>query len=126
MKPRTLTFIVPLLIATGVSLFASSAQDKRLIGGERRPELNGWVYVHLEGKPSAIGYQHGSLLAAEIEDNKRAIELSTTHETGKTWEELRAIAKRIFWPKVPDEYREELAEWQTALRRMAPGWTSSI
>ena len=43
------------------------AEDDRLKGSYRF-ESNGWIYVHLEGSPGQIGYQHGSLLARETED----------------------------------------------------------
>jgi len=72
--------------------------------------------VHLEGKPAAIGFGHGYLLAAEIEDSKRAIELSTTHEVNHPWADLRALAEKYFWPKVPTEYREELTGMEAGLK----------
>jgi hypothetical protein len=96
----------------GLVLFAGTlfagAKDPRLEGAFRRPAKNGWNYVHLQGTPSAIGYQHGSLLSHEIEDNKRAIELSATHDTGKTWDEVRNLGRTLFWPHIPAEYRDEL------------------
>ncbi len=82
--------------------------DGRLKGAFRNPENAGWTLVHLEGAPAAVGYQHGYLLTAEIEDAKRAIELSATHEVKHTWPELRSVAEKNFWPRVPDEYRQEL------------------
>ena len=109
MLRRTFVSIVSLLVFWGALPLAAWTKDAKLAGAFRRPEQNGWIYVRLQGKPSVVGYQHGYLLAPEIEDNKRAIELSTTHETGKTWDELRAISKKIFWPGVPGEYRQELA-----------------
>ena len=82
--------------------------DARLSHGFRKPEKDGWIYVHLEGTPGAVGYQHGYLLAPEIEDNQKAIALSTTHGEKRTWDELREVAQKYFWPKVPPEYRAEL------------------
>ena len=54
------------------------------------------LFVHLEGGPSAVGFQHGYLLAPEIEDSKRAIELSTTRGVNHNWGELRVIAQKYF------------------------------
>jgi len=45
----------------------AAANDPRLKPAARFEE-GGWIYVHLEGDPGAIGYQHGYLLATEIED----------------------------------------------------------
>jgi hypothetical protein len=92
-----------------LSLLAGiAAADPRLQGGFRNPMKDGWVFVHLEGGPSAIGFQHGYLLTPEIEDSKRAIELSTTHEVKHNWAEMRQVAQKFFWPKVTEEYRQEL------------------
>ncbi len=53
-----------LLIALALpSLAKDAADDPRLKNGFRRPEKNGWTFVHLEGKPAEIGFQHGYLLA---------------------------------------------------------------
>src|SRR4051812_13715304 len=82
-----------------------SAKDDRLRGAFRKPVDHGWIFVHLEGGPAARGFQHGYLLSAEIQDAKRAVELSATHETSENWSKLRAVAERISWPKIPAEYR---------------------
>src|SRR5690242_12450665 len=97
--------ILCLLMVAGVLLRGS---DPRIEGGFRRPNANGWIFVHLQGTPSAIGFQHGYLLAREIEDNQRAIALSVTHDTGKSWEQLRDLGRTLFWPRVPSEYRDEI------------------
>ena len=46
-------------------------KDNRLAGAYRFNK-NGWIYVHLEGSPEQIGYQHGYLLADEIGEIGRA------------------------------------------------------
>jgi len=99
------------LLGLGMGAFAATrqdSQDPRLHGGFRNPKNDGWTFVHLEGSPAAIGFQHGYLLAPEIEDAKRAIELSTTHGVKHSWADLRAVSQQYFWPHVPDEYRQEL------------------
>ncbi len=109
------------LLLYGALSFTSAAHvqapsDDRLHGGFRNPTKDGWIFVHLEGNPSAIGFQHGYLLATEIEDSKRAIELSTTHGVNHSWADLRSVATRYFLPKVPAEYREELEGMQQGLQ----------
>ncbi|HBY63201.1 MAG TPA: peptidase C45 [Solibacterales bacterium] len=76
--------------------------------GERLPDRAGWRHVRLVGTPREIGFQHGSLLPAEILDAKQAIELLVTHDTKKDWNWVRNAAREIFWPKVDAEYREEM------------------
>lgn len=111
--PRALASIVALFV---ICAALSAADDSKLNGGFRRPPQDGWIFVHLEGSPAAIGYQHGYLLASEIEDNKKAIELSTTHDTSKSWADLRGIAQKVYWPRVPAEYREEIEGIAEGLR----------
>ena len=71
------------------SLYAAPARenqsDPRLSKAFRRPELNGWIFVHLEGTPSEIGFQHGYLLAPEIEDTQKVIKLGLTHDGHKSY-----------------------------------------
>ncbi len=81
--------------------------DQRLKNAFRRPELNGWIFVHLEGTPAQIGYQHGFLLANEIDDARKAVELSLVHDS-KPWPFWRDAAQKVLWPKVPAEYQAEL------------------
>src|SRR5512133_712641 len=45
---------------------AAAAPDP--LQGSYRFQRNGWIFVHLEGPPQRIGFQHGALLAPEIAD----------------------------------------------------------
>lgn len=99
---------VVLLVAFAVARGAKAPQgDSRLKNAFRRAEQNGWIFVHLQGSPAEIGYQHGYLLAHEIEDAKKAVELSLTHGS-KDWKFFRSAARDTLWPKVPAEYQAEL------------------
>jgi hypothetical protein len=54
-----------------------------------RTERNGWLYLHLEGTPDEIGYQHGWLLAREIEDALRVFKKYLQHVNGaRRWSVL--------------------------------------
>src|SRR5690242_10642535 len=68
----------------------------------------GWIYVHLEGSPHDIGYQHGYLLAPEIADAFAVVKLEMTHDTGRDWEFFRRAARQMLWPKIDPEYQAEL------------------
>src|SRR5215475_6430936 len=100
------------LAAAAVPSFAGSpardlAREPRLKAGARRSEQKGWIVVHLEGSPSEVGYQHGTLLANEIVDAHRAIALGLTHDA-KHYAFYRGAAEKLFWPKVDEEYQQEL------------------
>ncbi|MFL6451878.1 MAG: C45 family autoproteolytic acyltransferase/hydrolase [Bryobacteraceae bacterium] len=95
------------LSLAGVFASGKAQSDSRVEGAFRRAE-NGWIYVHLQGTPSTVGFQHGFLLGSEIEDNKTTIELSTTHGVKHSWAEMRKLSDKLFVPKLTDEYRQEL------------------
>jgi len=73
-----------------------------------RFERGGWIYVHLEGTPYDIGYQHGYLLAPEIADAFVTVRLEMTHDTGRDWDFFRRAAHTMLWPKIEPEYQFEL------------------
>ena len=79
----------------------------RLKNASRRPAQNGWIFVHLEGTPAEIGYQHGYLLAPEIADTHKAVKFVLTHDS-KKWSFFRDAAQNVLWPKIEPEYRQEL------------------
>lgn len=73
-----------------------------------RFDRGGWIYVHLEGAPHDIGYQHGYLLAPEISDAFQTFRLEATHNSGRDWEFFRRAAREMLWPKIDAEYQAEL------------------
>jgi Phospholipase B len=83
-------------------------KDPRLKRSFRRPVHNGWTFVHLEGAPAEIGFQHGYWLAPEIEDGLKVIELEQKHSSKRGWRFFRDKAKNMMWPCIELEYREEL------------------
>jgi hypothetical protein len=89
-------------------LFGKPKSDPRLKTAGREPERSGWVVVHLEGTPAEIGFQHGYLLAPEIQDNFKAISTEMMHDEKKDWTFFRNTAREILWPHVEQEYREEI------------------
>jgi hypothetical protein len=98
------------LVVLAVSLVARPAptQDARLKGAYRKPADNGWTYIHLQGTPSEIGYQHGYLLAPEIADSLAMVQLESKHDSRREWQFFRDAAKNMMWPKIDQEYRDEL------------------
>ncbi|MEJ2009427.1 MAG: C45 family autoproteolytic acyltransferase/hydrolase [Acidobacteriota bacterium] len=90
--------------------------DPRLKGAFRRPPQNGWTFVHLEGTPEQIGYQHGYLLADRIEDAMKVNILEQTHGRKYGWDFYRDAAKNMMWPHIEAEYREEMQGITDGLR----------
>ena len=105
---RTL-FFSALLLALALALASRDpSSDPRLSKASRIAERNGWIQVHLEGSPAEIGFQHGFLLADEIEDTFKVISAEFAHDEKRDWAFFRSTARDIFWPHVEEEYRAEL------------------
>lgn len=104
--------IASLLALSGPGLAARAARgdaasDPRLQKAYRFQQ-GGWTYVHLEGTPSEIGFQHGYLLSAEITDAFEATKLMDTHQSQRDWGFYRHAAQEMLWPHIDPEYQQEL------------------
>jgi hypothetical protein len=86
---------------------AATAQDPRLEGSYKFNE-GGWTYVHLQGTPEQVGFQHGYLLAREIEDNVHVYTVTAPHEDERPWSFFRDAGKTVLWPHLDAEYQAEL------------------
>ncbi len=85
-----------------------AAADSARLAGAYRFQRGGWTYVHLQGSPDQIGYQHGYLLAPEIKDAFAAVKLEDTHKTKHNWNFFRDAAQNMLWPHIDAEYQAEL------------------
>ena len=73
------------------------AGDAGRLQGSYRFERDGWIYVHLEGSPEQIGFQHGSLLADEIADFLRVIKPFLEKSTKRDWSFYRQASETMLW-----------------------------
>ncbi len=118
-------FLLGAILALGVlALTFGDAQAARASGGNDLPKApssndprlqkawmfddGGWTYVHLEGSPAEIGFQHGYLLADKIAGLKHALEVQDTYRTKRDWDFFRDTARNVLWPHIEPEYRQEL------------------
>jgi hypothetical protein len=103
---RSILVALSLLISCNTSTVRKEARAKeKILLSASRIEKNGWIYVHLEGTPAAIGYQHGYLLAHEIIELRGALSMLNEKQTGKNWDFYRDESLKMFWGNVPDEYQ---------------------
>ncbi len=86
---------------------APAPKDPRLAGSYTF-ERGGWTYVHLQGSPEQIGFQHGYLLATQIEDALHVFKVEDQHSTKRDWQFFRDAAQKMFWPHIDAEYQAEL------------------
>lgn len=101
------SLVIVLAFSSSLLVFAQSGNETKLKGAYRFDRAN-WAFVHLEGSPSQIGFQHGSLLSKEIADAFEAVKYKDTHRTKRDWNFFRDTAKNILWPKIDTEYQQEL------------------
>ena len=70
-------------------------------------EKNGFTYLHVEGDPHTIGYDHGRYLAGMVTRAISAYAHLTEDRYGFTWDQCRIQALN-FWYFVPVEQQEEI------------------
>jgi hypothetical protein len=85
-----------------------SDQQKEWISKANRHEKDGWIYLHIEGKPEERGFQHGYLLAKEIKEGIVATGKVWNYETALSWQWMVERSARIFNPKIDPENMEEM------------------
>jgi hypothetical protein len=73
-----------------------------------RYDRNGWIFLHIEGRPFERGFQRGYLTANEIEDFLRTLDYTDEFQTGHEPAYFTQAAARLFKGKIPAEYAEEM------------------
>jgi hypothetical protein len=119
----------PVFLNAGVSVVSASQPaaltqrhaDDPVLAKAYRFDRGGWIYVHLEGAPHDMGYQHGYLLAPEISDAFAAVSSEMTYTSKRNWDFFRRAAHTMMWPKIDVDYQSELAGIVDGLR--ARGYT---
>ena len=99
--------VLAVVMGLATATQAAAASDPRLQKAYRFQQ-GGWTYVHLEGSPADIGFQHGYLLAPEIADAFEAVKLYDMHLTERPWEFFRTTAREQLWSHIDVEYEQEL------------------
>ena len=81
---------------------------RRYDAGYRYPQ-HGWAVLHIEGEPYDRGYQHGRLMAAEIEVYIKAL---SGHRAAKSpaeyWDLYRELVGGLYLRRFEREYLEEM------------------
>jgi hypothetical protein len=86
----------------------SRLKPEQVMSTASRSEKDGWIFIHIEGAPEIMGYQHGYLLAGEIINLRGAMSVLNEKTTGKNWQFYREESDRLFWSKTPEEYQKEI------------------
>jgi len=127
-KTKTLLILVTILILASIPLEAQAipktAKESPLLKGAYRIDKNGWIYVHLEGTPFQIGYQHGYLLWDNINTSWSACihVYWTEEEFGDWWYAARDISRLYIWPKLTAEMKVEIEGIAAGVRARGLKW----
>jgi hypothetical protein len=115
----SIAFLLLSIFSAGIAAAADGgggerpALKQRASGSERldgslRLQRDGWIYVHLEGAPERVGYQHGWLLADEIADFLRVVKPFLHKSTGRDWNFYREASEKMLWAGIDPEYQLEI------------------
>ncbi|MFO0935922.1 MAG: C45 family autoproteolytic acyltransferase/hydrolase [Gemmataceae bacterium] len=97
-------FVLPSLRADG-----PDPQTVVRYGPAYRYPQDGWTVLHLEGEPYERGYQHGQLMAREIEGYLKSLSAQQSSTSpSDAWKLTRTIVNASFLRKIGDEYLEEM------------------
>lgn len=83
-------------------------EQKTWLAKANRHEKNGWFYLHIEGTPTERGFQHGYLLAKEIQESIRVLSEVWKYQSALEWQWLVQKAGNMFTPKVDIENITEI------------------
>ena len=73
-----------------------------------RHERAGWIYLRIAGAPRARGFEHGYLLAREIDASLRSTRREWEYKSGMEWTWLVERANRMFADRIDNELMGEL------------------
>ncbi|OGF64888.1 MAG: hypothetical protein A2Y62_13270, partial [Candidatus Fischerbacteria bacterium RBG_13_37_8] len=109
---RRNTFIISFIFLICLAIFVNSQeltqQEKQWLSKATRNDKNGWIYLHIEGKPFERGFQRGYLTANEIEEVLSTLGHLAKNETGKDVDFFVKVSAELFKNKVSEEYVEEM------------------
>jgi hypothetical protein len=91
-----------------LAFMAVLSSCKKRIGNATREDKNGWIYIHLSGSPADVGYQHGFLVANEIDTLIKVMQYYLPTTSHKDWAFYRDASARFLWKKLDKEYQDEI------------------
>jgi hypothetical protein len=71
-----------------------------------RYDLNGWVYVSINGTPKERGYAYGKLIAKDMLEVRRILDFVIYTDFGVEWDFFIKAANKYFSPKIQKKFPE--------------------
>jgi hypothetical protein len=95
-----IALLIPWVIPSSSVAAELSPSQRATVAKAHRFGRSGWIYIHLEGTPEEVGFQHGYLLAPEIESGLRKARVGWEHQSAMPWPWLVERAAAMFVPKI--------------------------
>ena len=95
-------------LAPAPLLAALSDTQQAWLAQAERHEKAGWIYLHVQGPARVRGFQHGYLLAPEINAELQVRRVSWHYQSALEWDRLAEQAATLFTAKIDAENLEEL------------------
>lgn len=112
MKKFSILFLLAILLSVQTAFCQQkgtlTVEQKAWLVKAEKHQKAGWTYLHIEGKPFERGFQHGYLLAADINDALRKMSAVWHYQTAIDWKWLVEQSDRIFTPGVDTENMDEM------------------
>lgn len=88
---------------------ALTPAEQAWVAHAKRVDRDGWIHLRIAGGPRERGFQHGYLLAKEIDASLRTTRRRWEYKTGMDWPWLVRKSEAIFRGRVDAEILAELA-----------------
>lgn len=109
-KSLTQTLCLALGLALPLWSLAAPLDDTQTAWVQKasRHEKGGWTYLHVEGAPRERGFQHGYLMAKEIEAALAHSSVTWHYQSAMDWSWLAHKAEKLFEGKIDAENLAEI------------------
>lgn len=99
-----------LIILSTAALFSAplTKQQQQWLSNAEKHEKNGWVYLRIQGAPRERGFQHGYLLAKDIDEGIRIQRKVWEYESAMKWSWLVNWSTKLFAAKIDSENMAEI------------------
>lgn len=107
---RPIITLLLIIIYSAVSPAQQKLNDREQswINKAETYEKEGWIYLYAEGAPFERGFQNGYLLAKHIDETIEIVSYYLENSTKKKWDFYKNAAGKMFWPKLDEEYQDEI------------------
>lgn len=88
-----------------------------------RYDLNGWVYVSIQGDPFERGYAYGYLIAKDMVDIKKMLNFTTYEDLGRHWSFFIEASNKYLKPNIMEHFNEFYQEMEGFSKGCTDGGT---